>query len=340
MAKIKAIYILAEGALPLIYGPDERCAIAEWADIDAPPQTRESIARHPELLHDVDAIFSGWGAPTLDANLLKAAPNLKALFYGAGATSGLISAEAWERGIVVTSASSANAVPVAEFTLASILFALKRVLPLMRKGYRIGKHVHPIPAIAGAYGSTVGLVSLGEIGRRVASHLAAVLPDVTVLAYDPFVAPEVAARHNVTLVGLSDLFCCSDVVSLHTPWLPETECLIREHHLRTMKTGATLINTARGAIIAQEELIKVLIARDDLTAILDVTYPEPPDPESALWRLANVFLTPHIAGSCDTECRRMGRFMAEELRRYCQGKPLLGEVRPETAQHTAHRPIT
>ena len=340
MAKIKAIYILAERALSRIYGPDEQRAIAEWADFDAPPQTRESIVYYPELLHDAEAIFSGWGAPILDAKLLKAAPNLKAFFYGAGATSGLIRAEAWERGIVVTSASSANAVPVAEFTLASIVFALKRVLPIMRKGYRIGRHVHPLPTVSGAYGSTVGLVSLGEIGRRVASHLAAVLPDVTVLAYDPFVAPEVAAQYNVTLVGLDDLFCCSDVVSLHTPWLPETECLIREHHLRAMKTGATLINTARGAIIAEEEMIKVLIARDDLTAILDVTYPEPPAPESALWRLANVFLTPHIAGSLDTECRRMGRFMAEELRRYCQGEPLLGEVRPQTARYTAHRPIT
>ena len=114
--------------------------------------------------------------------------------------------------------------------------------------------------------------------------------------------------------------------------------MIRGHHVASMKPGATLINTARGALIAEEEMIAVLTERTDLTAILDVTHPEPPAPESALWRLGNVFLTPHIAGSLDTECRRMGRFIADELRRYCLGEPLLGAVRPETAHHTAHRP--
>ncbi|MCW3099266.1 MAG: glycerate dehydrogenase [Chthonomonadaceae bacterium] len=338
MAKLRALYILAEGALSLIYGPNEQRDIVAWADIYAPPQTRETIAQNPDLLRDAEAIFSGWGAPVLDTAFLNAAPDLKAFFYGAGATSGLIGPEAWERGIVVTSASRANAVPVAEFTLASIIFALKRALPMMRQGRKAGKHVQSRPTVAGTYGATVGLVSLGEIGRLVATRMAAVLPDVVVLAYDPFLAPELAAQYGVELVEMDALFRRSDVVSLHTPWLPETERLIRGHHISAMKSGATLINTARGAIIAEEEMIAVLTERADLTAVLDVTHPEPPQRESALWRLENVFLTPHIAGSLDTECRRMGRFMADELRRYCQGEPLLGAVRPETAHYTAHRP--
>ncbi len=338
MQKLKALYILAEGAFPLIYGPDEQRDIAHCVEIYAPPQTRDSIARHPALLHDAEAIFSGWGAPVLDANLLQAAPHLKAFFYGAGATSGLIGPEVWERGIVVTSASSANAVPVAEFTLAAIIFALKHALPLMRQGHRAGKHIQPHPNVAGTYGSTVGLVSLGEIGRLVAAKMAAALPEVQVLAYDPFVTPDVAADLGVTLVELNALFRRSDVVSLHTPWLPETERLIRGHHVSAMKNGATLINTARGALIAEDEMIEVLAARGDLTALLDVTHPEPPAPGSPLWKLENVFLTPHIAGSLDTECQRMGRFMVSELIRYTTGQPLLGAVRPENALHTAHRP--
>ena len=112
MPKIRALYVLAEGALPLIYGPDEQREIAEWAEIYAPPQTRESIARNPRLLAEAESFLSGWGTPVLNADLLQAAPRLKAFFYGAGATSGLIGPEAWERGIVVTSASSANAAPM------------------------------------------------------------------------------------------------------------------------------------------------------------------------------------------------------------------------------------
>ncbi len=292
------------------------------------------MGRHAE------AIFSGWGAPVLSRSFLNVAPNLKAFFYGAGATSGLIAAEVWERGIVVTSASRANAVPVAEFTLASIIFALKHALPLMRHGRIAGQQRQPRHPVAGAYGSTVGLISLGEIGSLVAARMACALPDVRILAYDPFLAPERALQLGVEMVALEELFWRADVVSLHTPWLPETERMIRGHHVASLKPGATLINTARGALIAEEEMIAVLTERTDLTAILDVTHPEPPAPESALWRLGNVFLTPHIAGSLDAECRRMGRFIADELRRYCQGEPLLGAVRPETAHHTAHRPTT
>ena len=113
--------------------------------------------------------------------------------------------------------------------------------------------------------------------------------------------------------------------------------MITGAHLAAMKPNAALINTARGAVIAEDEMVAVLAQRPDLTAILDVTHPEPPAPGSPLHTLPNVFLTPHIAGSTDAECRRMGRFMVDELRRYEQGEALEGLVRPETAQNSSHR---
>ena len=75
----------------------------------------------------------------------------------------------------------------------------------------------------------------------------------------------------------------------------------------------------------------ILCARPDLTAVLDVTHPEPPAPDSPLFTLPNVFLTPHLAGSMGPECRRMGAFMAADLKRYLAGGPMLGEVRREAA---------
>jgi len=121
------------------------------------------------------------------------------------------------------------------------------------------------------------------------------------------------------------------VVSLHTPWLPETVGMVTGAHLRSMKTDATFINTARGAIVREAEMIAALQERPDLTAVLDVTYPEPPEAGSPLYTLPNVILTPHIAGSMGRECQRMGRLMVDEFERYRAGEPLRWAISQEQA---------
>lgn len=334
----KGIYILAEETFSLVYGEEEQRDIARLVDVLVPPQTRASIEQNPEVLAEAEIILSGWGGPILDAAFLQAAPRLKLFLYGAGATGGMIYPEVWQRGVRVTTAAQANAIPVAEFTLASIILALKSAIPLSRQTHRERAFPQKRGPMAGAYGSTVGLVSLGMIGRAVLKRLRTVLPQVSVLAYDPYIPAEEIACLGATSVSLETLFRRSDVVSLHTPRLPETEGLVRGRHLRAMKPHATLINTARGGIIAQEEMIPVLEARPDLTAMLDVADPEPLEPDCPLYTLPNVFLTPHIAGSMENECRRMGRHMVDELQRYCRGEALRWELRQEMPlQHTIHR---
>jgi phosphoglycerate dehydrogenase-like enzyme len=319
----------------MIYGPEAQREIAEHVDIYAPKQTRQSIKENPALLQEVEVIFSSWGAPILDPEFLAAAPRLRALFYGAGATGGMIHPEAFERGIVVTSAAAMNGIPVAEYTVASIIFSLKQAFRFAREIKAQGAYPHGKRSVAGGYGSTVGLVSLGAIGRAVCERLK--IMEVSIIAYDPFVSSEEAEALGIQLVSLDEVFERSDVVSLHTPWLPETERLIRGTHFTAMKEGTSFINTARGAVIAQDEMIAVLTERQDLTAILDVTYPEPPPPGSPLYTLPNVFLTPHIAGSLDGECLRMGREMVAEFGRWIRGEPLLWQIRPEAAANTSHR---
>jgi phosphoglycerate dehydrogenase-like enzyme len=316
---MKAIFLLNPDAHTKIYGESEREAIDALVDIVAPPQTAESVREHPEVLAEVEAIFSGWGMAPLDDELLAAAPHLKIVFYGAGSIRYFATDAAWDRGIVICSAWAANAVPVAEFTLAQIIFSLKRgwhfALSIKRAQAWVPKE--PVP---GAYGSTVGLISLGMIGRMVAERLKTL--DVSVIAYDPFVTAETAAALGVGLVPLDEVFRQADVVSMHTPNLPETRGMITGEHFAAMKQGATFINTARGAIVREQEMIEVLAARSDLYAVLDVTDPEPPVAGSQLYTLPNVVLTPHIAGSMDAECRRMGRYMVDECRRYIAGEPL------------------
>jgi phosphoglycerate dehydrogenase-like enzyme len=226
------------------------------------------------------------------------------------------------------SAWAANAVPVAEYTLSQIVFGLKRGWHYVRALRREGKWRRDLPA-PGAYGSTVGVISLGQVGRRVCRMLQGL--DVRVLAYDPLATAGAAAELNVTLCGLDEIFRRADVVSLHAPKLPRTEGMITGAHLASMKPNATFINTARGAIVRQREMIDVLRHRPDLLAVLDVTDPEPPEDGSELFALDNVVVTPHIAGSMGDECRRQARYMIDELRRYLAGQPLQWAITREQA---------
>ena len=238
----------------------------------------------------------------------------------------------WARGIRLTSAYAANALPVAEYTLAHILLCLKRcwhfAWTLKHTGVFAAKD--PVP---GAYRRTVGVVSLGMVGRRVCELLRPF--DLEVIAHDPFAAPEDFAALGAAPCGLDELFRRADVVTVHTPWLPETEGLITGAHLASMKPEAGFINTARGAVVREGEMTAVLKERPDITAVIDVTHPEPPPPDSPLFALPNVLLTPHIAGSMGQECHRLGRCMVEELDRFLSGQPMHYELDEEKAARLA-----
>jgi phosphoglycerate dehydrogenase-like enzyme len=337
MKRLQALYILHEEAFEMVYGPQERARISQLVDIYAPPQTERSILKQPKLLAPAQVLISGWGGPTLTPAILEAAPSLEAVFFGAGSISGIMTYEAWDRGIVISSAYAANALPVAEYALASILFSLKHGWYLSNLTRRLRKFPRRDGA-PGCFGRTVGLVSLGTIARTLLRLLKPF--DLEVLVYDPFVSAEEAARLGVELTSLADLFRRADVVSIHSPLLPETEGMITGAHIASMKNGATLINTARGAVVREDELIHVATRRDDLQFVLDVAQKEPPDPDSPLYSLPNVVLTPHIAGSVGQECRRMGQYMVEELERYVHGQPLQWQVTPEMAARSSHRPAT
>ncbi|EIQ00956.1 phosphoglycerate dehydrogenase-like oxidoreductase [Opitutaceae bacterium TAV1] len=316
-----AVFLLNPASMDRIYGEEERADISRLAAAPPPLLTAQTWREQPEVCRSAEVIFSGWGMPCADEEFLAAFPALKAVFYGAGSVKGFVTDALWQRGIIVSSAGAANAVPVAEFAVSQIVLSAKRVWHLAA----VTRARRAFPPSAdrespGMYDSTIGLISLGTIGRMVARRLQDF--HVRVVACDPLIDPLEAARLDVELCSLEDVFRQADVVSCHTPWLPETEGLIQQKHFASMKPGATFINTARGAIIDESGLIAVLRERPDLWALLDVTWPIPPEPGSPLHDLPNVMLTPHIAGSMGPECRRMGRAMVEEFQRYLSGAPL------------------
>lgn len=320
MTAIPAAYVLGGPSFPLVYGPEQHSAISRLCGRSPVyVETGELEERRAELAQ-AEIVFSGWGAPVMDEHFLAAVPRLRLVLYGAGAVRGFVTDALVERGIRVSSAAAANAVPVAEYTLAVITLSLKRVWRFLGAAPDPAR-LHSVP---GGYGSTVGLVAVGEIGRLVLDGLRRT--DVRILAHDPYLEQADAEAPGVELVGLDELFHRSDVVSLHVPLHDGTRGMIAEELLRSMKEGSTLINTARGGLLDPVALVDVLRDRPDLQAVLDVTEPEPLPPSSPLRSLPNVVVTPHLAGSLGAECRRMGDFVVEELRRHLAGKPLRGEV--------------
>ena len=318
-----ARFVLNPDALDQIYPTPVRDLIADQVDLRGEPLTAAQVKDDPKLLSGVRALFSGWGAPRLTPELLEAAADLEIIFYGAGATKGFYTEEAKARGIQVAGCNAINATPVVEYTLAQIVMCLKRI---WQQAFELRTHRRFEQSAPGAsgYGSTVGVLSLGDIGLRVVEGLAAM--DVRVVVYDIQRDPELAARHGFEYIELDALFAASDVLTIHTPLNPHTRGLVTGPLLASMKPGASLLNTARGGVVDQPALVEVFRQRDDLFAVLDVTDPEPPATDDPIWTLPNVVLTPHIAGSLGRECERMGRTMLEEVTRYRAGEPLQWRV--------------
>ena len=315
----KGLFVEDAECFNMVYGPDERDQIRGLIDIYAPDQTPESVKSNPSVLRDAELIMSGWGAPQLDESFLSAAPNLRVFFYAGGSVRGVVTKAFWDRDIQITSAYAANAVSVAEFTLSQIIFCLKQGWYYVLNSKKYKRYIPRVP-MAGCFGSTVGIVSLGMIGRCVCNWLKQF--DVNVVVYDPFADESVASELEIELCSLEEVFRRADVVSLHTPLIEETTGMIGGEHFALMKENAAFINTAQGAVIREEEMVDVIRKRSDLHFVLDVTHPEPPEPDSPLYELPNVILTPHVAGCMDRECLRMAQYMIDELKRYLQGKPL------------------
>ena len=159
------------------------------------------------------------------------------------------------------------------------------------------------------------------IGKGVIRRLRDI--QLAVLVFDPFLGDAEAAALGVEKVPLDTLFARCNVVSNHLANNAETKGMLDYALFAKLPQGATFINTGRGAQVVEADLCRILRERPDLTAILDVTAPEPPAADSPFYSLDNCILTPHIAGSSGNEVHRMAAYMADEFARYMAGEPTL-----------------
>ncbi len=277
------------------------------------------------LLPQAEACLTSWDVAQLDAEVLAAAPHLKAMAHMGSSVKRFVSEALWQRGIHVTSAAPALAEDVAITTLGLMITGMKRIWPLgqlVRQGGWRESVYWPSRELRHKW---VGIIGASHVGR----HLMRLLQPfgVYLLLSDPFVTAEQAAVLGAEKVELEELLRRADIVSLHAPVKPDTVHLLNVGRLALMKDDALLINTARGALIDEAALIAEL-SQGRFFAFLDVTEPEPPAPDSPLRQLDNVVVIPHLAG-CIEDCSHMGEMAVEELRRFFAGEPPIYQVKPD-----------
>jgi phosphoglycerate dehydrogenase-like enzyme len=277
------------------------------------------------ILPQADACLTSWGVAQLDADVMAAAPRLKAMAHMGGSVQRFVSDALWERAVRVTTAAPILAEDVAVTTLGLMIVGMKRIWPLGQHVRQGGWRESPYWPAREIRHKTVGIVGASNVGR----HLIRLLEpfQVQILLYDPYVTPENAAGLGVEKVELEDLLRRADILTLHAPAKPDTYRLITAEGLALLKDDVLIINTARGTLIDEPALIAAL-SQGRFFAFLDVTDPEPPALDSPLRTLGNVVVVPHLAG-CIEDCTHLGEMAVEELRRFFAAEVPLYQILPD-----------
>ncbi|MBT3274442.1 MAG: hydroxyacid dehydrogenase [Spirochaetales bacterium] len=301
-------------------------ALAERLELDfAAVPVQSDLESMKASVSGAEVIISTWGALPYTPDILDVCPELKLVLYGAGSFKSYVTPELVFAGVTVCSAVHLNAQPVAEFTLGIILTSLKNVIEHSRKIHETGRNgwEKPSPYNGGYYRTRVGLLGFGEISRILLKLLGNF--EFEVFIADDFMSAEDAAAFGAKKAAVEEIMADCDVVSIHHADVEKNWNIINKRTLAMMKPGARIINTSRGRMINEPDLVEKL-REGTISAYLDVTHPEPPKDGHPFYELDNCILTPHVAGSLGTEVHRMGDYCLRELDNWIAGKPLENQI--------------
>ncbi len=280
-----------------------------------------------DIVHDVNGILVGLSI--FDAAVIQSAPDLQILAKHGVGYDNIDVAAATKRGIPVAVTPYANNMSVAEFTLGCMLALSKKLYPssqaLKAGAYRGMKDFTGIDL----WGRTIGVIGVGRIGTEL-SRMCRLAFNMNVLAYDPCVTDayliNVGARRAA---NLEELLTHADFVTVHCPLTPETQDIIGEKELQSMKPSAYLFNTARGGIVNEQALVKALDKGWIQGAAVDATVMEPPGQDHPLVTHEKILVTPHIAANSDEAMSKMAVMAAQEILRVLNGEKPFNIVNPE-----------
>ena len=319
---MKSIYLANNHSqLDYVYSQEIKDRLSSLASLDPKNRfTKDQVMAEPERFSEVEYIFSTWSMPSFtEEEISLCFPSLKAIFYSAG-TVQTFAKPFLAKGVKIFSAWAANAVPVAEYTVAQIILACKgffRACTLATQNKRKEARAHSM-SCPGNYGCKVGLIGVGMIGSMVAEMLKTY--NHKVLVFDPFCSEEKANALGVELCSLERIFSECQVISNHLANNPQTVGMLNYQLFKLMKPNATFLNTGRGAQVVEADLAKAMSEKPDAVSVLDVTFPEPIEAGNPLLALDNVYLTPHMAGSQADEVHRMAEYMEAEFKSFINGE--------------------
>lgn len=307
-----------------ILSPEAEDHLASFAHVVAAAEPDHMV----DVLSGAVACITGWGTPPLTEEVLRQCPDLRLVAHTAGSIHKLVPADALEHGLRVSHAAAIIADSVAEIVLGQALRFMRNLDAIdarMKSGSGWTEIRSEFPGrLLGA--QTVGIVGTGYVGRKIIQQFKAI--GCHVLASDPYLTSDQAAKLGVNKVELDELLSTADVVSLHAPALPETEGMIGAEQLALLRDGALLINMSRGSLVVESALLRELES-GRISAILDVFVDEPLPADSPFRAVRNVYLSPHAAGHTVDTHLRQGQAMVDEVRRLIAGEALQYEIQPE-----------
>lgn len=264
---------------------------AEGITVNAPGKLSQADAQ--AAIAEAHAIIIRSGIQA-DADLIAAAPNLKIIARAGVGVDNVDLDAATRQGVVVVNTPGGNTISTAEHTFG-LMLALARHIPEAEISMRSGQWDRKSFSGVELRGKTLGIIGFGRIGRAIASRAQAF--EMTVIAADPFVSPEVGAELGVEIVSQEEVFQRADFLTLHAVITPETKGMINAESIATMKRGVRIVNASRGALIVEEDLAEAIKSGHVAGAALDVYAVEPPSSDNPLIGLSGVVHTPHLAAS-------------------------------------------
>jgi len=279
-------------------------------------------------LPDADALIVR-SAVDVNAQVLRGARKLRVIGRAGVGVDNIDLEAATKAGIAVMNTPGANAVAVAEHTIA-LMLAMARHLSRADSTTRAGKWEKKSLQGTELRGKTLGIVGLGRIGMEVARRASAF--DMKVIAHDPFVSATLAREKGIQLAELDQVFAAADYLTLHVGLTPQTTGMINEKSLAQMKKGVRIVNCARGELVDETAVAAALASKQIGGIALDVFTEEPPK-KSPLLALENVIATPHIAGSTNEAQDAVGVQIASQVREYLKRGVIQNAVNMPSIDH-------
>lgn len=296
----------------------EQMADVTWNESTTDQLTREQLCA---AIKDVDFIITGWGSPILDEEVLQHANKLKMVAHTGGTVKPYVTDAVYERGITVVSGNNVYAESVAESVIA---YALASLRDIPKYSSELKQGIWPKGYYnKGLLNKKIGIVGYGMIAKYTVEMLKPFHPELYV--YSKHITQDELDKHGMKKAELEEIFTTCDIVSLHSASTPANYRMINESLLMSMQDGALLINTARGAIIDEEALVRVMQAKP-IYAVLDVFEVEPLPAQHPLTTLENAILMPHMGGPTVDRRLIVTKQVIHEIRRFLSDEPLVCEI--------------